>query len=328
MGSPDMDRSSRPQIGLRPALAVAALLLGQIGTLAQQMPERVGFLTNVPSSTVKSVALRGALYLPSGTPPFSAVVITPSSGGEKVDREHHYAQELAKAGIAGLVVESFGSRGLTSSVRDQSLLTSWETENDAIAAFRWLVRDGRFRPDRIGVTGVSKGGSVALHTALAVRRRWSKSEDLVFAAHAPIAPPCNIPHRTLRTTGKPIFFMLAEHDDQTRAAPCVNLAEAIRGAGNSSVSVKIYEGAHHAWETLGSQPYFDPSAQNFSDCRGLVEDDGTWITPAGERVSPNNHYQVRVRTCVRLGTHCCGGTPTLKVEATRDLIAFFKRAGF
>jgi len=37
---------------------------------------------------------------------------------------------------------------------------------------------------------------------------------------------------TLATTGAPIYFMLAELDDQTPADQCMSLAEGMRKAGN------------------------------------------------------------------------------------------------
>lgn len=314
-----------------PAALTVCMAVAALGQAAEPRVERVSFASNVPVvPREKSLPTIGAaLYLPAGTPPFAAVVITPSSGGEKDEREHFYAREFARAGIAGLVVESFKSRGLVSSVRDQSLLTVWQTENDAVGALRFLVADGRFMPDRIGITGVSKGGTTALNTALVVRRRWAGVGGLAFAAHAPIAPSCTVAHRTLTTTGRPIFFMLAEHDDQTPPAPCVNLAESIRASGNSNVTVRIYEGAHHAWETLGSQPSFNPVAQNYRRCRGLIEDDGTFVSSeTGEKLPGSRVQRHFVRTCMTLGAHCCGGDADLKARAAKDLIDFFKRSGF
>jgi dienelactone hydrolase len=123
----------------------------------------------------------------------SVVAITPSSGGVMDHRESYYAERLADAGIAALVVDSFSSRGIKDSVHDQSVLTSWQTENDAVGALRWLSADGRFRGDKIGITGVSKGGATALNTALNIRRRWTGVGSLAFAAHVAVAPPCRRP---------------------------------------------------------------------------------------------------------------------------------------
>lgn len=304
------------------ALAATALARGA----SAQTVEAVTFPTNVVGD-LKPVTLSAELHLPAGNGPFSAVVITPSSGGESTGFETYYARELAKAGIAALSVHSFSSRGLKSSVENQSVLPGWHTENDAIGALRWLSADRRFRPDRIGITGVSKGGQAALNTAFLVRRRWARVGDLQFAAHAPIAPPCNAVMQTKTTTDKPIFFMLAEFDDQGPAIPCVNLANDMRRAGNLRVDLKVYEGAHHAWEKIGARPYFDPKAENYRNCRGSFDDNGRYVPKPGEVIEPRDTSAYMKRTCVKLGTHCCGGNEALKAEATRDLIAFFRRSG-
>jgi len=151
-------------------VAVLALRLCGATAFAQSVrTEDVTFPTNVVSNTTAGtpVLLSAKLFIPvSSGGPMSAVVITPSSGGVKAEIEIFYAQKLADAGIAALVVDSFRSRGLVNSIYDQTVLTAWATQNDAWAAFRWLVRDGRFSKDRIGLTGVSTGGIAALQPAL------------------------------------------------------------------------------------------------------------------------------------------------------------------
>ena len=333
-------RAAGAWLGLAAAMAFASQALGQAvdqgagqaagqAATRQTRVERVSFPPNdAPQTKPKPERLNGVLHLPEGAPPFSVVVITPSSGGEKPDREGFYADQLARGGIAALEVESFRSRGLTNSVRDQSVLSSFESENDAAAALKWLAADPRFRPDRIGVTGVSKGGAVALNSAFAVRRRWTRTSAETFAAHAPIAPPCGFVPDDPRTTGAPIFFMLAELDDQTPAAPCINLAELLRRGGHTGIALKVYEGAHHGWETAGTRPYFDPLAQNFRGCRGTITGDGAMRMRDGPVVpGPQQHAFLR-DTCMSLGTHCCGGNQALREEAARDLVAFFRRSGF
>jgi dienelactone hydrolase len=298
--------------------------------------EEVAFETNVVRGTTAGTAVRlsATLFMPAAsgaarTRPMPVVVITPSSGGVKAEREVFYAQKLAEAGIAGLVVDSFRSRGLINSIYDQTVLTSWATQNDAWAAFRWLVQDGRFRKDRIAVSGVSKGGIAALQTALNIRRRWSGISDLTFAAHVPIAPDCGFLNRSMETTGAPILFMLAELDDQVSAASCVNYAERLRVAGNSRIEIRVYEGAHHAWELIGDRPYFDAKAENYAKCRAWVEDDGTIVAAAdGTRIPAPEYSAWAKKTCMTLGTHCCGGTATLRQQAADDMIRFLKRHGF
>ena len=118
-------------------------------------PETVTFPVVPNSSANKGVQLKAQFYMPADLRrPVSAVIIAPSSGGVKAHIELHYADALADAGIAALVIDSFGSRGLTNSVRDQSVLTPFRSTNDAFGGFYWLAGDKRFRTDCIGITGV------------------------------------------------------------------------------------------------------------------------------------------------------------------------------
>lgn len=311
-------------------LAAVPILASPSRPAAEGRVEEVTFPTNVVEGTraAEPVMLRATLHLPERPPPLSAVVITPSSGGEKEVREGFYARRLAEAGIAALVVRSFGSRGLLNSVADQSVLTGYQTENDAVGALRWLANDPRFRRDRIAITGVSKGGQAALNTAFLVRRRWTRAAPLEFAAHVPIAPPCGLIQADQSTTRRPIFFMLAELDDQTPAAPCANLAESLRRSGHPAIEVKIYEGAHHAWEQIGPRAFFDHAAQNFSRCRGTIDDAGGATLADGSRVPASRLLATLTSTCMTLGAHCCGGTEKLREEGARDMIAFLRRQGF
>jgi dienelactone hydrolase len=288
----------------------------------------VTFPSNVPRHpTEPPLQVKAKLFLPDNAKaPMPAIVISPSSAGVKEEREIYYAQQLARVGIAALVVDSFATRGLTSG--DTTVLNAWPPGNDAVAAFRWLRADGRFTPDRIGVMGVSKGGVVAMNMAETVRRRWMRMEDIAFAAHIPIVPNCHIVNTSLRTTGAPIFFMLAELDDLTPAPFCVEHAERLRAAGNAKIEVKVYKGAHHGWEKISAKPFFDPKFANTSRCRVSIDDNGDVVTPDGTKIQGGGFNDWMRQNCMYFGHHCCAGTSALIKEATGDLIRFLKKHGF
>src|SRR4030095_10978348 len=108
-----------------------------------------------------------------------------------------------RAGIAACVVDSFGPRGVRSTVADQSLVTAYQMECDAHAALRWLRQDTQIDSTRIGIVGVSKGGVAAVNSAIAVRRRWRGVDD-IFSLHVAICPGCVAQHRDATTAGAPI----------------------------------------------------------------------------------------------------------------------------
>ena len=314
-------------------VVLAANALSLPGTAGPSMSiETARFITNVipHSNNARPIMLEARLFLPPAPSlPMPAVVITPSSAGIRFEREIYYAEELARAGVAALLIDSFGSRGVSSSVRDQRLLTRWQAANDAIAGLKWLHADPRFKQDRIGVLGVSKGGVVALDTALRVRRRWMRVSHLGFAAHVAIVPGCTWVNRSVETTGAPIFFMLAELDDISPPKPCLQRAQKLKAAGNNGVEVKVYKGAHHAWEALGPRPIFNARLENYSKCTVMLADDGRMISVAdGSQIPRSGWHDWAQRACLTRGGHCCGGTSEIKRQATDDMLAFLKRNGF
>lgn len=289
--------------------------------------EQLTFETN-PAPDVVPAKIKARLYLPKSDKPVPAMVIVNNSGGVLDEIEGHYARSLSQNGIAALVVDSFGPRKLKNIVQDQTLVTSWAMENDAFAALAALKNDKRVDPDRIGIMGVSKGGLVAQNSAMTVRREWRRTGSLAFALHVPIVPDCVSQFRNASTTGRPIFFMLAELDDLTPSRPCVEFAERLKVAGNSAVSIKVYRGQHHAWELVGPVIH-NKKSENWSACGAIIEDNG-------DRTMKANNTYVGARSvakwmkdnCVTRGAHVGGGTERQKKQATDDLIQFLKQNGF
>ena len=314
------------------ALLAGALIYGFAVWQPHFTIEQLSFKTNAVEGTSndRELTVGAKLYLPRAAQyPVSAVVIAPSSSGIDPVREVFYAQRLARAGMAALVIDSFAARNVTSSLYNQSLLESWQVENDAIAALQVLRDDSRFAQKPIAVMGVSKGGTVAIDSASVIRRKWTGISDIAFAAHIAISPDCTWSMRSDRTTGAPVFFMLAELDDQTPYRPCIEKAQRMRAAGNPSVETKVYRGAHHAWEELSPSPHYDADVENFSNCRVWIENDGSMVSAAtGEDSSEQNWHDWAKQNCMSLGATCCGGNRVLKNRATRDIIAFLRRSGF
>lgn len=307
------------------------LVLASTAT-AQQVTriEYVTFETNaISASSAKSVRLAASLYVPANFElQISAVVITPSSGGVRNDVEIHYARSLARSGIAALVIDSFGSRGVSHTIHDQRLVDSWEMVNDAVSGFRLLVADKRFRKDRIGIMGVSKGGIVAMNTALASVLKWAGASDIQFAAHVAIVPHCGWVPRSTSTTGSPLLFQLAELDDQSPPDDCVRHADRLRDGGNPNIEVTLYKGAHHAWEVIGETPYFDKWAENFSRCRALIDEDGSSTAADGSLIRAHESRAWAEANCITHGAWCCGGSEAQKKRATDDVAAFLRKHGF
>lgn len=308
---------------------IATIVLTGLASAQVPLPESLTFDTNVVPNTsaAKPVRLSATLHLPASSGRVAAMVIVNSSGGVLPHREVYYARHLAQNGIAGLVIDSFGPRGVKSTVADQTLVTTWQLENDAFAALAILQKDPRIDSQRIGVMGVSKGGIASMNAAMAVRQAWRRTGDAAFALHVPIVPSCMEQHRSPKTTGAPMLVMLAELDDYTPAKPCLEHAERIRRGGHQNIRVIVYSGAHHGWES-GSLAYL-PTAMK-SVCPALIEDDGAYTFSARGKTlrGPAINSFIVEAGCLTYGAHAGGGPEALKHQATADLIAFLKANGF
>ena len=293
--------------------------------------ESVSFdtLTFDHPAACRPARLSASLHLPArGGRPSPCMVILTSSAGVQHHREHYYAQVLNEAGTAALIVDSFTGRGVRRTVADQTLVSGAQMEGDAFAALALLRNDPRIDPHRIGIMGVSKGGVATINAAIAVRQRWRAGFPHLFDLHVAICPGATAQHRDPTTHGRPMFFMLADRDDYTPAPLAVEYAERMRAAGNGHIKVKIFGGAHHAWESIG--PVFDiKDAENWSCCRNYIEDDGTHFVPAAGRAMSEPDYQAWARLhCVTRGARAGGGTPELKQRATANLLSFLAAHGF
>ena len=294
--------------------------------------EDVNFETNVVSETSNDqpVQIDAQLYIPLKAKfPIPVVVIAPSSGGVEEVREIYYAKELSKQGIAALIVDSFKSRGLKNSLYNQSQLESWQVENDAIAALRFLRSDERFDKQHIAIMGVSKGGTVAMDSAFNIRRKWAGVDDIAFNAHVAISPECNWTVQSDKTTGAAMLFLLAELDDQTPSRACLSKIEKMKASGNEHIEARVYKGIHHAWEELGWFSEYDKDIENYSKCNVSIQDDGTMFAIDTKEIIPEkNWYSWAKENCMTYGARCCGGSSRHKQKATQDIISFLRRQGF
>jgi len=244
--------------------------------------------------------LFGYLLLPAdaqGKVP--AMVIAHGSSGVRQVREGRYLEEFAKMGVASLVIDCFAPRGVEDTVADQSKVPTAQMIRDAVAALQFLTANARIDAARIGVIGFSKGGSVSL---LSADQRVYKSGPQ-FAVHIPVYPGCNTQYRNPKPTA-PILMLLGEKDNYTGAVPCSEYAERIRQAGGEVV-VTTYPGAHHGFDgpdNLTSNVWL-ARAQNYSDCRIYIEDDGRLVEgKTGEVLdSTKKSYDVLRKTCLRHG---------------------------
>jgi TPR repeat protein/dienelactone hydrolase len=268
------------------------------------------------------------LYRPHAQDRVPAAVIINSSGGVSAHTEHYYARTLVQQGMAALVVDSFTARGVRRTGDDQNRVPQSKSNADAFAGYRWLAAQPWVDTKGIIVMGMSRGGEAAYSAALEVLRKRTGVDDITFAAHIAIAPgSCNFPQRDVRTTGGPIFFMLAELDQTQLVRSCVEYIERMRKAGKAEIRIAIYPGVYHAYEgTSGVGLAADDWASQ--DCAGRYERDENFILyerSTGRRATKASQTEYLFKTCLKRG-YVFGGDERVKAQATADLLQFLRDA--
>lgn len=199
---------------------------------------------------VNSATVEAQLFLPDGDPKRRpAMLIAHGLGGQKPVRELTYGAKLAKAGYVALVLDSFGSRGLSDTKDDLKALrvTTWTLLADIFAGLEFLADHPAVDPRTISIMGFSWGGMTTVLTAYEqVRRAFLGDRDLRFAGHAAYYG-CSIPRlEDPTTTGAPVLMLLGEHDRNVSLDRSRQICDDLR-RGGSKVELKVFD-AFHQWD--------------------------------------------------------------------------------
>lgn len=242
-----------------------------------------------------------------------AIVLVHGFDGVSESREGFWARELAKLGVATLVIESFSSPSRTSTAQGV---------RDAYAALGYLAAQPYVDPARIGIMGMSRGGSVALRAA----DKREHGGGPAFAAAIALYPGCVAQYRNPRPEA-PIQVLMGGRDDYSPVKRCAEYLERIRRAGGAA-ELDVYPEARHGFDgdTTNERVYFFAHAQNLSDCVLYIEDDGsTTYAKTGEPLeTPREAREVMRRDCMKTGATLAADARA-KAQALEDVKAFLKK---
>ena len=216
----------------------------------------------------------GELYLPAADTRAPAVVFSQGLGGVRDARERSYAAQITQLGYAGLVIDSFKSRGTDGHAEPVRALEVTESMilSDAFAGLRYLAARPDIDPSRIYIVGFSYGGMVSVLSAHEQFARVFLPDGLRFAGHVSYYGSTVPRVEDVRTSGAPVTIMQGGKDGNVDLARSQEIAEDVR-RGGSPVDYTLFPEAYHQWESAETKRSF--VRFNIAACRMHVAADGT-----------------------------------------------------
>ncbi|HET9261165.1 MAG TPA: dienelactone hydrolase family protein [Acidimicrobiia bacterium] len=263
------------------------------------------------------VTIEGHLTMPPTDVPVPLVVLTHGCGGIG-SGEIGWVSFLERNGIATLMVDSFGGRGITSVCSGNETMNVASVVVDVYRAAETVADHPFVDDDRIAVMGLSFGGRAALWSAMT--RFHDRYDGRPFAAHVAFYPStCFIRlENETDVTGGPIRIFHGESDDWTPIVQCQDYVGRLV-AGGVDAEVLAYAGAHHGFDNSAIQaPELHVDVLSPRNC-SFVEQDGSIV-------DEDTGKKAGIRSpCVRLGAHI-GYDEAARDRARVELIAFFEQA--
>jgi dienelactone hydrolase len=259
-------------------LLTAVVFLPVIGA-AQ---EKISIPSRTPSTMTEYKQRRGAavtvvgyLYLPDGAKaPVPAVILKHGSAGltgAQGDNIRKWAKNLNEWGMAAFVVDSFAPRGIGESASDQSKLRSLTDLADSFAALKVLSADPRIDAGRIGIIGWSRGGAVAMESALeSARLAVLAPADPKFAAHIVFYGMASPQYRDTATDHAPMLFFHGDADNLVPIGPTREFADWIQTQSNQ-VAFHAYPGVYHDFDVEGGINGSVGSVETARNCDVVVD---------------------------------------------------------
>jgi dienelactone hydrolase len=223
------------------------------------------------------IAVPADIVLPknaSGKVP--AIIIVHGSGGVRPAREYAYAKTFNDLGIAAVIIDSFSPRGIKSTVTDQSPVTAYDMLADAVAVLNTITRHPAIDPERVGLIGFSKGGTVAVKAALRRYMTPLAKDGSHFTLLIALYPWCGDHPLDFSSAGSPLLMMLGANDTYVGTDACREYAKKFEAAGGK-LTLNVYPGAKHGWDVPGQTNWQIARGENFSKCINDEVQPGKWV---------------------------------------------------
>lgn len=225
------------------------------------------------------------------------------SGGRLL-RHQRYLDLARQLGFVTLQVDSFGPRGVSSTVGNQTNVTAAMMTIDVLRALKFLAGQPNIDPDRIVIMGSSKGAIAALYAAWQpVREKVVGSLD--FAGYILLYPLC-VTIEDGKVTASPVHVFIGDKDNWTPAAPCIEQVGRMKALGRNW-SITLYEGAYHGFDAPMQAIRNLPHAYSMVGCKVALRADGYEYEIGSGHLLTRADRRKAFRSCARKGAVKMGG---------------------
>jgi dienelactone hydrolase len=274
--------------------------------------------------SVPAVTLEAKLFLPKArTGKVAAVIITPGSGGIGPANFEH-ARALTDAGMAVLVIDPFGGRGVRDTISAQDQFPFAASTYDIFAAMRALEREATIDTSRLGAMGYSRGGVSVLNAAIVPLAQAALGGAQPLRTVLAGWPWCGYQFADAQIAPTTVRFVVADSDDYVSAPQCQGYASAMRTKG-ADVSIRLVRDARHGFG-YGGALMERPQAIKalnapvvYFDARGLLLD--PWSQQPVPGVNDKT-VETMLSPFISRGVNV-GSKPGQMNDFMADMVAFF-----
>lgn len=311
------------------SVAFASGVTGRNLDVPSASPRNYHQALSAPADMPRTI-VDGKLFLPPAARPsggWPLVIVVPGSLG--VDETHlRHADALTAAGLAVFVLDSFGARGITSTVTNQTQYSFAASAWDVLAAWRVLSALPEIDAGRIGAQGHSRGGSAVLTAAT---RRFADAvlgRGVGLAAVLAAYPWSGHQFRDPTVGATRIRVLMGDRDDWCSVQQVQGHLQAIRLAGGD-VSLRLFGGAAHSFDREVAIHRIDDARVAPGGPTAYIADDGAYIHPltgADPKLTDRDVavYNLKAGYGVRGAT--LGSTGRQASEFRDDMLAFWSTA--
>jgi dienelactone hydrolase len=278
------------------------------------------------------VTIDGKLFLPASGRGAAAeklplVMIVPGSLGVAPSHVAH-AETLTRAGFATFVLDSFGARGVTSTVANQTQFSFAASAYDVLAAWKVLAGLPEIDASRIGAQGHSRGGSAVLTAAT---RRFANAVIGPGSALKGVLAAYPWSGHQFRDPGvgtTAIRVLMGDADEWCSPMQVQGHCQAIRISGGD-VTMRLVAGAHHSFDRGTAISDVTDASVSPAAPTAYIADDGAFIHPTHDFPDPDINDRDLMVYALKSGYGRKGariGSRAGDAELFRtDMLAFWKR---